>query len=296
MSSNNGTPKLEGVLCSFSYGCISGTKRDPTITREVLDNKNAGEDAGSWSNRLFPAKVCGKKNAFTDLRGHLAQMRSWHYSNTYLYEDLLWRILPEKRIEAYKQVVEIDGKARASELLEAFIEGLPTLIDMARLGRGEAFKESDYPTADQAREKFYYTVSYRPIPTGDGLNPAFFQEAISEINARNEQKMKEANAALIERFMAPFKILKEQLENPEGRKLKPVMESIVEITGMVESLDLSGNTELVASAKQMHDLFAQLQPEMVKKDEEVRKMLGTTCGNVLSSLERFGNIGARKFN
>lgn len=294
MSSNNGT--LNGVLAAFSFGCISGTKRDPTITKEVLDEKNAGDDAGSWSNRLFPKKVCGDKNSFTRLRTHLGQMRSYHYSRTFVFEDSLWRILPEKAIQSYKTVVEIDGKQQAQELLNEFIEDLPALIDMARLGRGEAFKESDYPTPEQARDKFHYSVDYRPIPSSAGLNPALMQEAIDKLNALHAQRLQEANASLVERFMAPFRILKEQLEDTENRKLKPVMESIVEITGMVESLDLSGNTELIASAKQMHDLFAQLQPEMVKKDEEVRKMLGTTCGNVLSSLERFGNIGARKFN
>jgi hypothetical protein len=293
MSVNNG--HIDGVMAALSYSTIAGTKRDVVTTAEVLEQKHASEDSGKWSNTLFPPSICGKKNCFTELRKHLSQMRSIHYSNTYQYEDQIWRILPQKRVEFYKEFVEKDGKAKALELLEAFIAGLPELKDMARLARAEAYREEDYPTEATIRAMFKYSVSYRPIPNTSGLNPQLFADAIQEIEQMHAKKVEEANIALVQRFMAPFQTLKEQLENPEGRKLQPVMASIVQVTGMVESMDLSGNQELIASAKQMHDLFSQLQPEMVRKDEEVRKMLGTTCGNVLSSLERFGAVGNRKF-
>src|SRR5690349_12557845 len=136
MSTDNG--KISGVLAAFSYSCLSGTKRDPTITRQVLEERGASDDAGSWSNKLFPANACGKVTTFTRLRKHLGQMRAYHYNRTYLYEDAIWRILPEKAVPGYKQFMEVDGAAQAKELLEAFIEDLPNLVDMARLGRGEA--------------------------------------------------------------------------------------------------------------------------------------------------------------
>lgn len=286
--------KIEGVLACFSYGCLSGSKRDPTITHEVCEAKGAGDDAGSWSNKLFPPKVCGKKNAFTELRSHLSRIRSWHYASTFIFEDSLWRILPDKRIQAYKTVVEIDGKERAKELLEEFIQALPLLKELAQLpeGRGNAYKESDYPDEAEIREKFHYAVDYRPIPSSAGLNPELMQEAIDKLNALHAQRLQESNLSLITRFMEPFKTLQEQLQNPEGRKIKPVIESIIEITEMIPSLDLTGNSELLTAAQQMKDLFSQVKPELIKSDEEIRKMLGVTCTSVL---DRFGAVGKRAF-
>lgn len=294
MAMNNG--KIDGVLVAFSYGVISGSKRDPTITAEVLEDHNSSQDAGAWSNRLFPASTCGKVNAYTALRKHLSQMRGFHYSNSYVMEDAIWRILPNKRVAAYKQIVEQDGKARALELLDTLINDLPNLIDLARLGRGQAFKESDYPSAQDIRDTFKYSVSYRPIPSTSDLNPAIFQDAINELNTLHQQRLQEANAALLERFIEPFKTLQEQMADPKGRKLAPVLESIREITDMIPSLDLSGNQELLATAQQMHELFAKVEVEELKKDQEMQQLLATTATNVIGSLTKMGQVGARKFS
>lgn len=286
---------INGVLVAYSYGCIAGSKRDGIITKEITEAKNAGEDAGMWSNKLFPASTCQKRNTFTELRRHLGQMRQFHYENTYVFEDEMWRILPEKRQEAYRQVVEIAGKERADEMLENFINDLPNLIDLARLARGNTFKDSDYPTVEQIRAKFSYKVSYRPIPTSAGLDPARYEAAIAEINALHARRLQEANQALIERFMKPFQNLAEQLAEPGHRKLKPVMESIAEFVDLVPSLDLSGNQELQALALQVKEKFADITPDMIRKDEEVQKFVGNTASSVIAALQGFGAVGQRKF-
>lgn len=289
------TKQISGVLVAFSFGCMSGSKKDAEITKEVCDDKGAGTDAGSWSNKLFPAKTCGKKNTFTALRTHLGAMRSWHYNNSFIFEDSVWRILPEKRIEAYKQVVEIDGKARAKELLTAFEDDLPNLIDLARLGRGEAFKESDYPTIETVRSMFKYSVDYRPIPSSAGLNPALMAEAIEKLNELHARRLQEANETLVARFLEPFKILSEQLQDTKKRKIGPVLDSIREFTQIVPSLDLSGNQELVNLAASISGVFEGMTPELLRRDEQMQKLVGETCNQVVTALDRFGKAGARSF-
>jgi len=286
--------QISGVLVGFSFGCVAASKRDPAITSEVIKDKGASEDAGSWSNKLFPASTCQSKNTFTELRRHLGAMRAWHYANTYIWEDEIWRLLPEKRIEAYRQVVETDGKARATELLEAFIQDLPNLIDLARLARGTAFHESDYPTEPQVRAMFKYSVSYRPLPSSAGLNPVLFAEAVKELNELHQRRLAEANETLIKRFMAPLQTLSEQLKDPTRRKIGQVLSTIREFTETVPSMDLSGNTELVQMANQINAVFADITPQALREDERVRKMLGESISSAIGSLERFGNYG-RKF-
>lgn len=283
------------VMVAFSYGMIAGSKRDAIITKEVTDSKQAGADAGTWSNKIFPSSTCQRRNTFTELRRHLGQMRQFHYENTYIYEEEMWRILPEKRIDPYKQIVEVDGKARALELLENFINDLPNLIDLARLARGTAFHESDYPTVEQIRAKFSYSVSYRPMPSSAGLDPVRFEAAINEINALHARRLQEANQTLIERFLKPFENLAEQLAEPGHRKLKPVMESIAEFVDLVPSLDMSGNQELQALALQVKQQFASITPDMIRKDEEVQKFVGNTASTVIAALQGFGAAGQRKF-
>lgn len=292
---NDPNKLIQGVLVSFSYGNVAGSKKNVAITQEVCDDKHADSDAGTWSDKLFPAKSCGKKNSFTSLRKHLGAMRAWHYQNSYVFEDSLWRILPEKRIEAYKQVIETDGKTTALKLLEAFVNDLPNLIDLARLGRAEAFNESDYPTVEEIRAKFRYAVDYRPIPTGAGLNPTVMQEAIDKLNALHTQRLKEANAALVTRFLEPFQLLSEQLKDPTKRKMAPVLDRIREFSQIIPSLDLSGNTELLELAQTINLTFADITPDVLKADEEMAKFVGQTATGVVEALSRFGNLGQRKF-
>lgn len=289
--------QIPGVLVGFSYSFLSGSKRDPVISHEVNQDKNASDDAGSWSNKLFPSSSCGKTNAFTTCRAHLAAMRKWHYNNTYIFEDSLWRILPEKRIEAYKSVVETDGKARALELLESFLGELPNLIDLARIGRGDAFREEDYPTASEVKKDFAYCVDYRPVPSSAGLNPALMQEAIDKLNAMHAQRMQEAQVTLVARMIAPFQTLSEQLADPKNRKISNVLGSIQELMAVVPSLDLSGNQQLAEIVGTIQSTFATVTPEAVKEDEEMRKKVSEMCGNVINSLHTFANVGGahRKF-
>lgn len=289
------TPKINGVLAAYSYGIISGRKTNPQISKEVCAEKGANDDAGIWSDRLFPPKACGKQNSYTSLRKHLGQVRQFHYQNTYIFDDVLWRILPEKRIEPYKKYVEGDAKDRAYELLNEFIADLPNLIDKARAARGDAFKLEDYPTPQEIRSTFVYEYHYRSIPTGAGLNPAVFQEAINEINELHARRLQEANETLIRRFIEPLRTLGEQLADPNKKKIKTVLESIMEISGLVPTLDLGGNAELVQLAQSVNATFQNLTPEMIRQDEEVQKLVKQTCGTFVEKLGNFGKVGERKF-
>lgn len=289
------TKQINGVLVAFSYGCIAGSKRDLVTTKEVTERKGAQSDAGMWSNKLFPPSTCLKRNAFTELRRHLSSMRSFHYANTYVFEDAIWRILPEKRTEAYKKIVEEEGAAEAKVRLDTFINELPTLIDLARLARGQAFKESDYPTPEQIRSSFSYAVTYRPIPTAAGLNPAQFQEAIAQIQELHQRRLVEANETLIKRFLEPLQTLSDQLKDPTNRKVGQVLGTILQLTEEIPQVDLSGNTQLQEMAAALNATFKEVTPEMIKQDENVRKMLGESVGAAIGTLERFGQFGQRKF-
>lgn len=289
------TTIIPGVLASFSFGCISGSKRDKDLTKEILDEKNAGADAGAWSNRLFPPKACGKRNSFTELKRHLGSMRRYHYESTYVYEDEIWRILPDKKIEGYKQFIEVEGREVAEQMLQAFINDLPNLIDKARVGRGDAFKESDYPSILQIREKFSYTVDYRPIPTGAGLNPAVMAEAIEKLNAMNAARLQQANESLIRMFLEPINLLAEQLKDPTKRKIAPVLATIKEIAQQVPSMDIYGNQELRDIAASVGQTMEWLTPEALKTDEELQKFMGQTCADVVSKFGGFAKLGQRNF-
>lgn len=287
---------VNGIMACFSYGLIAASKKDPVITHEVTQSKNAGEDAGSWSNRLWPASTCGKVNAFTRLRKHLGQMRAFHYANTYIWEDELWRLLPNSRIEAYKQIVEVDGKKLASDLLEEFLTELPAMIDLARLGRGDSFREADYPTPEEVRRKFYYEVKFRPLPDTRGLNPNLFSETIRELEELNQRRLQEANTALVARLMEPFKTLTDQLATPDKpRRITSVLGTIMEVVDLIPTLDLNGNSELQALAREVKEKFTPVSAEMIKKDEEMAKMVGSVAANVVATLQSFSAIGQRKF-
>lgn len=291
---------IDGVLAAMRKGAgLTGSKIDKILTREVEDEKGAGEGAGTWSNKLFPPKACGKRNTFTVLRAHLSAMYTWHMENTYAFEDEIWRILPSKRVAAYKQVVEVDGKARALELLEEFLADYPNLKDLARQpaphGRGELFREEDYPDVQTIRAKFHYEVDFRPIPSGAALNQEVFREQIEKLNALHAQRLQEANVALVERFMEPFKTLAEQLKDPKQRKLAPVLDKIREFSNIIPSLDLSGNTELLELAQTVNLTFADITPDVLRQDEEMCKFVGSTAEGVVTALNRFGQMGQRKF-
>lgn len=291
---------IPGVLAAFSYGCVSGSKRDPLITKEVLDDKNAGDGAGAWFNKLFPPKACGRVNSFTRLKSHLSHMRGYFYSTTFVYEDQIWRILPEKRIPAFKQTVEQDGQETAKQLLEEFIAELPDLKAKAAMpkeqgGRGDAYKEDDYPSVDEIREKFKYAVDYRPIPNGSSLNPALMAEAIEKLNAMNEQRLKDANAALVQRFLDPLQKLAEQLMNPEKKKIKTVLESLLEIADLVPTLEMAGNQQLITLAQGITETFKNVTPELLRKDESLQKLVGESVNSWVGALSSFGEIGSRKF-
>jgi hypothetical protein len=226
-------------------------------------------------------------------------MYRWHMENTYTFEDEVWRILPTKRVEAYRQVVETSGHERAKELLEEFLADYPNLKDLARRpkpeGRGDLFKDSDYPDEATIRAKFVYSVSYRPLPTSGGLNPNLFADAIEKLNELHAQRLAEANTTLVTRFLEPFKLLSEQLKDPAKRKMAPVLDSIREFSQIVPSLDLSGNTELVELAQQISVTFQDITPEIIKKDEEMQRFVGQTAESVVTALSRFGGLGQRKF-
>lgn len=149
-----------GILIRAKVKVWTATKQDREISDEVTANKKAARNAGRYTKQLF-ADV-------PELRVLLNERQAWYnfiQRVTYPW-DGEWGYLPTPRIPQVMGEIQ-KREARTAELLENFINVMPSAIANEAFVQGDMFKREDYPTPDEVRSKFQVIVQTMNIPEGD---------------------------------------------------------------------------------------------------------------------------------
>lgn len=285
---------VQGYMVRLQMSSLPSSKANKSITAEVVDLKKADRDAGTWSDRLFPVSSCGKDNAYTRLRRLICNLRRLHYENTHAWDDDIWRVLPAKRVDYYRQHIQQDGEEKFGELLLALIMDLPELVEKAKAGRRQAFRAEDYPDSEELHSLCKFEVSYRPMVDPTVLDKSLFSESIQEIEANARMRVAQSNQALVQRFLEPLELLGQQLADPSKRRMAPVLDTIRNTCDMVSQLDMAGNQELQEAAERIRVTFQEVTPDMIRKDDKLAELLKQEAQTAINTL-RFAQPGARKF-
>lgn len=184
------------ALCAVESRVWTGAVTDSATSNEVTSSKQASSDAGKF------VKVLVKSSALANVRNAVNKARAGLYASSVPWLASA-HLVSIDRMGAINEMIEQQKQAFDAGV-KKFIEEYPTLVEGAAKRLGALFDAEDYPSADELRNKFSFSVTWLPFTQApadilsalDSEAAKLIESSVSEAVTRGKR---EARAEIIAR-------------------------------------------------------------------------------------------------
>jgi hypothetical protein len=248
------------LLYRPSLSIWTARKLDKTESVKVAQSNDAKEGVANVHKQLLPD--CAELEA---VQKWANQFRTFIYTSTLPWDDTGWRIGMVARHMDFMSEVG-DRIAMGEALVGALMHVYQTRIEEAKFTLNHMFKASDYPTVDEVRRKFHFSVEVMPMPSGDdfrvvdGIPKSEVEKLVKIATADTEQRIQQAMREAYERLYSVVSKMANTLEAYGNKTVKKfndsLIENIAEIVAVMPALNLTNDPKLTALANDAKDLAA----------------------------------------
>ena len=221
------------------------TKHDPLLAADLTQRYNAEDKAATVSKRLI------SKDALRDIRSAISAARSLHDTMTLPWGKHGERLLPVAMHQNYTDRIDRCAN-RLEEARKVFLDQYEALIEEAKITLGRMFDGADYPTRDQAAEKFGLAYEISPVPDAAHFVADLADKQADRIKAdlekRTRIKLDNAVVRLYERIEESLRRLIDRLGTDDKGKPKRIhasaLETMQQIADAVPAMNLTNDSQL----------------------------------------------------
>ena len=273
------------MIVNLQLGVWTGHRLDKAATKRVTDEANAEEDAARVNKHLVP------KEALKKISNAQGQVRLHFYDRTLPWKDngdrVLTRVMFERFIEEHGQLKEKFNEA----VLDFLKNEYPVVVQKAEFRMGELFKKDDYPSPRELRTRFYVNLDI------DGISEAKdFRVKIdaderkrvqAEIESAMERRIVEAQKHVWERLATTMGHFTERMKTKDAKFKAATIENLAELAEILPGLNVVGDPELDALAKQISKLVSGCDAKSIRENDEQRKAIGKEAASIMSDIGGF---------
>lgn len=280
------------VLVSVDVNVWSATKQDRGISAEVTSAKKADSNAGRFVKNLLADDPTHKK-----LSNYRQTVYNWVKRSTYRWNNSQ-DLLPVAMLPKFKQEYHEHEKNFAS-LLDEFLNKYPNIISDMAFKQGDMFDRTEYPTADQIRNKFGIKLYVAEVPTND-FRCNIAQDLADDLKAHYENQaqdivssvMADATHRLVDYMQrihhccgvdeVTSKVTGEQVGTKKRKIYDTTLQQAKEQCEVLKSFNLTNNPELAQASASLEKLLADVSAEDIRDSDAVRHHVQSGIGDILS--------------
>lgn len=270
----------------------SATRLDRKITQEVHQQHNAHGDAGRFNKRLI------SKDAIAAIQTIASEARALHYKRTLPWQDDGVRILSAVGYFEYMEKMG-DLQRRFQDAADQFAAGYDDFVLDAKARLNGMFNEADYPPRNVVRNRFGFSVSVDPLPDAAdfrvNLGDAQAQAIRDDIEARSKEALAQAMRDVWERvsdcvghMAGRLKAYKPagKSDRAEGIFRDSLVENVRELTGLLHSLNLTGDAKLAEIADRMQALCRD-DADTLRANASTRASVAKEADSILADVKEY---------
>lgn len=260
-----------------------GTGADEEVVADIAARAEAKGSVGSFTKRFMSRDRLSKINTIT------SEARRFHKQKTLPWGDSGARLLSVQSFFVYKkQMTSFERDFYVA--VEEFLEGYPKFVQEEKHRLGKLWRQSDYPSVDQMRQRFRFSVLVEPLPTADDFRLDLSKEEQEEIKRDYDNEMrarlKVAVHDVFKRAEEAVTELREKLADPDS-KLRP--SSLEGLRKLVASLPELNNVLQDPSIAQLGKNIASdllsVSMDTVKHDKQTRNQTKNKADAILAALK-----------
>ena len=275
----------------FTVSLWTGRKKDKRASAQVTSDNNAESGSAGVYKKLFGN--CPELEAITK---HVGSVRNHvHYRLTMPWSDLGQRLLVTAMLPDYQRMMS-EAQVEFWRLVAEFMRVYQWEVSQASAKMGTLHRPEDYPNEDEIREKFGFRVMYTPVAENDfrcDVGSEQLQEMQDSYDAHYPAQINQAMQHVHDVTVKTLTKLHDSINWEEGEKKGKIFESVfdscLEQIDMLETCNLTGNTQMAAvhaklKAQFMGKGMQALSPEALKEDAVLRRQTRDVVADAIRTL------------
>ena len=280
------------MLVDLNISAWTGRKQDKKVAEEIDAAKSTKTKAGNYHKKLLAGT-----DKLDDIQKLVSAIRIWHYTQTLPWSDSGSRLLPMKNFFDYKATLS-DYEAQFADAVDVFIKEYPTLVSAAAFQLGDLFDSTEYPDAEDLRDKFKFRYVFLPVPEiGDfrvDVNEAHLVELKTQYESFYQNKLSEAMQDAWDRLHECLSKMSEKLADSASPRITKdgevktqifrdsLITNAVELCELLTKLNVTNDPKLEGARRQLEMVMAGVSPKELREDDDLRLDTKVRVDQILS--------------
>jgi hypothetical protein len=218
-----------------------------------------------------------------------AGCRNFNTMLTLPWADRGPRVLPMSLFFDHKQTMN-DRKTKFEALCQQFFDGYDGIKDTARAHMGGLYREEDYPSLEEVKNKFAFNVTYSPLPDAGDFRVDMANDDLKELQ---EQYERDYEARLAEAMAKPWQDLhammsgmSEKLTDTDADTKKRWHDTFLtnaqDMCALLTKLNVTKDPKLEEARRQLEVALMGVDIEGIKADPTVRADVKSKIDSIIN--------------
>ncbi len=274
------------MIVDFNASVWTARKKDNKASEDVNNMNAADKGVANVTKNLL-----GECDELRAVQKFAANVRNIHYSMTMPWSDNGSRLLTTQQYFKYNEVMT-DLQQEFYRLVGELLDVYEWRVIKAQDKLGTMFNRDEYPTRDSLQDKFGFRVSYVPLPDAGDFRIDIGNEAMTQIKSQYEshytQAIQTAMNDIWHKLHDNLTTLVRQLDvNEEGkgnRLYDSVFDRAIELTEMLGTCNVTGDSQMEAMRRQMEQALHGLNLDQIKRSPTLREDTRTKLTAAIAAL------------
>ena len=279
------------LLVTLQVSQWSARREDKRETADITSKHNAKARAARVNKSLFPS--C---NELADIHKATSELRKY-----VMRVSLPWLNSGQRIIKSSEYMNVTQGiakrKAKWEGLVNKFLADYDNHVARAAYDLGTLYDADDYPTAGRVRQMFGIHATFSPVPTASDFRVSMSNEHLDKIKADLEEATRaQINDSMFDAYSRLRDVLShaaEKLLTKDAIFRNSLVENVREVCDTIDALNITNDPRLTKLAKEMGGLFDRWDVKDIRKDEDVRTIVGDKAKSAVAEVDKImGAFGA----
>lgn len=271
------------LLVWLTIGTWSARRYDRTVSAKVNSEYQASSDAGRYNKFLLP----GDAASYKELASLASSIRAQHYAHTLAWSDEGWRLLPTANYMDYTKWYR-DQQRAFSTALDSFATDYPSMKQTASRLLGKLYKDEDYPSVADVKQRFELGVKYSPLPSFGDVRVDLASDQIAEIERSiNENVQNAVTVAVADAWQRLYEVvakISERLGTKDAIFRDSLIENARELCDTLKRLNVTNDAKLESMRVRVLDELTQFDPDVLRDTKAVRARVAQKADDILSAM------------
>lgn len=278
--------RSSAIIIEFSAGVWTANKLDRKVSGEVNTRKNSKKDVARVYKSMLPGVESLKA-----INSHVAATRNWLYANTKPWSDLGARLaLVPKYVHVIHPVLE-DREMEFNKLVDKFLDEYPLLISAQAFALGDMFDRDEYPSAEEVRRKFYFSVTPMPVPEAGDFRidleaegrQILQKQMQADMDRRVEAVMSDARKAVLQQLKHVADRLGYDKDGKPNKFWDSMLSNLAEIIADTRGFNFTKDRVLEAMLTDAERAVANVTSDELRKNPDIRDDVRTRVQEVVDA-------------